>query len=91
MAALNENLTARDILSYLLSHTSAEDTIEGIVEWWLPEERIRQQTNEVKKILDKLVADSLISTRMSEDSRTRYRLNKRKLKEIRELVDRRND
>jgi hypothetical protein len=78
---------ARDILTYLLSHADAEDTIDGIVDWWLLEEKIRHRKNEVQGVLDDLVAKTLITTRESKDSRVRYRINNRKMNEIRDLLN----
>lgn len=77
---------AEDILTYLLAHSEAEDTIEGIVDWWLLEEKIRHRKKEVQAVLDELVAQALITTRKSEDSRIRYRINNRHVNEIRELL-----
>jgi len=88
MAATEANLIAQDILSYLLEHTAAEDTIEGIVEWWLLEEKIRRRTKEVQKALDELARDSLIIALKSKDSKIRYRLNKRKMNKIRAILER---
>jgi len=86
MAATEANLVAQDILSYLLEHTAAEDTIEGIVEWWLLEEKIKRRTKEVQKALDELTRDSLIIALKSKDSKIRYRLNKRKMNKIRAIL-----
>lgn len=77
---------ALDILTYLLAHSEAEDTIEGIVDWWLLEEKIKHRMNEVQAVLDELVAQTLITTRKSKDSRIRYRINDGKVNEIRELL-----
>jgi Fe2+ or Zn2+ uptake regulation protein len=86
MAATEANLVAQDILSYLLEHTAAEDTIEGIVEWWLLEEKIKRRTKEVRKALDELARDGLIIALKSKDSKIRYRLNQRKMNKIRALL-----
>ena len=77
---------AQVILSYLLAHSEAEDTIEGIIDWWLLEETVKHRKKEVQAALDELVSQSLITTRTSEDSRIRYRINNRKMKEVRELI-----
>jgi hypothetical protein len=86
MRPTEESLLAQDILSYLLTHTAAEDTVEGIVEWWLLEEKIKRRTKEVQKVLDALVVESLIIARESKDSKTHYRINKRRIKKIRTLL-----
>lgn len=77
---------AYDILGYLVEHPDAQDTLEGIVEWWLLEQQIKRQTAKVRKALAELVSKRLILERQGKDSRTHYRINRRKLKEIRMLV-----
>lgn len=86
MSSSAGNSVAKDMLTYLLAHSEAEDTIEGIIDWWLLEETIKHRKKEVQAALDELVAQALITTRKSEDSRIRYRINNRKMKEIRELL-----
>lgn len=90
MTEPDRNSVAQDILTYLLANTRAEDTVEGIVEWWLLEEKIKNRTREVQEVLDELVAQSLICERKSEDARVRYRINEHKLDEIRELLKKPN-
>jgi len=77
---------AEAILAYLAEKPDAEDTIEGIVEWWLLHERITSQTLHVKKALAELLNAKLIVERKGRDSRSRYSVNRRKLKQIREIV-----
>ena len=79
---------ARDILAYLISHPGAQDTLEGIVEWWLLEQRIRHQMAIVQEALSDLVAENLVLRRQGKDSRTHYRVNGRRLKKIRKLLER---
>jgi hypothetical protein len=86
MSSSARNPVAQVILSYLLAHSEAEDTIEGIIDWWLLEETVKHRKKEVQAALDELVSQSLITTRKSEDSRIRYRINNRKMKEVRELI-----
>ena len=86
MSSSARNPVAQVILSYLLAHSEAEDTIEGIIDWWLLEEPVKHRKKEVQAALDELVSQSLITTRTSEDSRIRYRINNRKMKEVRELI-----
>jgi hypothetical protein len=87
MRPTEESLIAQDILSYLLTHTAAEDTVEGIVEWWLLEEKIKHRTKEVQKVVDELVDESLIVARESKDSKIHYRVNERKMNKIRAILD----
>ena len=41
----------------------AQDSIEGIIEWWLVEQEIKHQTTAVKEVLTKLVQDNLLVER----------------------------
>jgi hypothetical protein len=74
------------LLSYLTRNTGAQDTLEGIVEWWLLDRIIEQSTNEVKDILDELVAQKLILEHEAGDQRVHYRVNRLKEEEIRALL-----
>jgi hypothetical protein len=87
MCATDERQITRDILSYLSAHTAAQDTFDGIVEWWLLEQKIKRETRQVQKVLDELVARKLISSRTASDSRTHYRINSRKAKEIQTVLE----
>jgi hypothetical protein len=77
---------ADDILTYLIEHPEAQDTLEGITEWWLLEQRIRYAVTEVDGALRNLVADDLLVTRQCADGRTYYGLNRAKDREIRRYL-----
>ena len=49
-----------EILLYLHEHLNAGDTLEGIVEWWLPRQRYEQSKSQIQKALDGLVAQGLV-------------------------------
>ena len=83
----NESLIARSILSYLIAHPMAEDTLEGITQWWLLEEQIKRRLKEVHEALEELQSQKLIIAHKAGDSRIRYRINKRKLNQIRALLE----
>lgn len=72
----------QDVLSYLFENAEAQDTLEGIVDWWMFEQKIKRQTAEVKEVLDELAAQEIILEHTARDSRTHYRVNRRKEKEI---------
>jgi hypothetical protein len=74
------------ILGYLLSHPEAQDTLAGIVEWWLPERRVKTQTAAVKEVLSQLVDEQLIIERKGTDSQLHYRINTHRMNEIEELL-----
>ncbi len=77
---------ARDILVYLLKHPDAQDTLEGIVEWWLLEQMIARHIAVVKEVLAELVDRELVLEIKSADSRIRYRGNGEKHREIKAMV-----
>ena len=79
-----------EILAYLVEHPEAQDTLEGILEWWLLERQIKFHTARVKEALSELVSKGLILEYKGLDSQTRYRINRVKYKEIRNLFKNKN-
>jgi hypothetical protein len=83
-----ESAIAQDLLGYLINNPDAQDTLEGIVEWWLLQMKLETRTVKVKEALAGLVAKGLIMECTGSDSRLRYRINDLKQGEIRALLDR---
>jgi hypothetical protein len=81
-----ESGIANDILAYLSEHPDAQDTLQGIVEWWLLEQEIKSRISQVERALKELVSKGLVVERKGEDSQIRYRINRRKTKEISNLL-----
>jgi hypothetical protein len=79
---------AYEILEYLIDNPNAQDTLDGIAEWWLLERTIKQQTLAVKEALSLLVAERLVLARKGIDCRTYYKVNSRRRREIRLLLHR---
>ena len=77
----------REILTYLVEHPHAQDTLEGIVGWWLLQQQIEIQSQTVKQVLDELVTESLVVEIHAPDSRVHYRLNPAKRVEIGTLLE----
>ena len=75
-----------NILAYLVDHPKAQDTLEGIVEWWLLEQKITYETARVQEALSELVNRGMILEKKGPDSKTRYRINQKKYEEIKKLV-----
>lgn len=86
MCITEKSQIVRHILRYLIEHRDAQDTLEGIVEWWLVEQRIRQQTARVQDALDDLVKQNFVLVQTDNDARTRYRLNYREVNQISEFI-----
>jgi hypothetical protein len=81
---------AEEILQYLIDHPNAQDTLKGIVTWWLLERTIRHRTALVKEVLDKLVADGLVIAQQGSDSQTHYKIDRRRRRKIISLLKRRS-
>ena len=79
---------AHEILEYLIDNPNAQDTLEGIVEWWLLERTVKQQTLVVEEALSMLVAERFLLARKGLDSRTHYKLNSRRRRKIMLLLQR---
>jgi hypothetical protein len=85
---LRKSEIARDILAYLAEHPAAQDTLEGIIEWWLLEQRIKTQMAIVQEAIADLVAGKLVLKRQGKDSRIHYRINGRNMKKIEMFLER---
>jgi len=59
-----------EILAYLADHPQAQDTVKGIVEWWLLEQRIKRAKTQVKAVLAQLVGEELMFARTGAESHT---------------------
>ena len=75
-----------EILAYLAAHPEAQDTLDGIVEWWLLEQKIERQIASVKEELTWLVKEGLVLACQGGDARTHYCINKHKVGEIQALI-----
>ena len=80
MCKTDKSQIAQDILRYLVKHPRAEDTLEGIYEWWLLEEDIARRTTEVNEALAELVGEGLVIE--GKGSRPHYRMNRRRYGQI---------
>jgi len=74
---------ADKVLAYLVQHPQARDTMEGIVEWWLLEQRIQCAIADVEAALSDLVRKDFLITHQCADGRISYGLNREKEREIR--------
>jgi len=79
-------MIAREILSYLVDHPDARDTVDGIIRWWIPEQKMKTHVTTVKDVIAELVGRGLILERAGHDSRIHYRANGDKTKEIRSFL-----
>jgi hypothetical protein len=81
MCVTCEPQIANEILGYLVAHPNAQDTLEGIAEWWLLEQRITQQTALVSEALAGLVEEGLVIERRG-SAGSYFKVNQRRRKRI---------
>lgn len=86
LRAAKGSALAREILSYLAEHPQAQDSLEGVMQWWLLEREIRRWTVEVRNALATLVAEGLVRERIVRGGKTLYRINNQRLKEVRAFL-----
>jgi hypothetical protein len=77
---------AGQILGYLLEHQGAQDTLEGVAGWWIPQHRLKCELDQAKAALDQLVEKEFLVAVRRPDGRIHYRLNSRMEQEIREFL-----
>ena len=83
----DESKTGYQILAYLVEHPEAQDTLDGIVEWWLLERTIKFKATQIRKSITELVDQGLVIEQRGRDSQTRYRINEKKVEEIQRLIN----
>lgn len=54
------HLVAKEIEYYLANHPHAADSIEGIVKWWLPQQRYVDAHDKIAKALEYLIAQGVV-------------------------------
>jgi len=50
-----EHEVERAVLAYLHQHPDAADTLDGIVSWWLPQQRYETERQRIEQVLRALV------------------------------------
>jgi hypothetical protein len=90
--ALNgKSRIARDILAYLVEHSDAQDTLDGIIQWWLPERELMYRLALVREAIGELVENGWVITRTRHNSRTYYQINEEKKSEIEAFLKQQSD
>jgi hypothetical protein len=70
---------AREILDYLARQPEAQDTIDGILQWWVLDSCIRSWAPKIAKTVAKLVEQGFLIKRPSSDGRIFYHVSPRYL------------
>lgn len=79
-------MVIRLLLHYLTEHLDAKDTLEGILEWWLPKDYAKWR-EDVKGALDFLISRKWLTKRKTPDHRVLYGINQERLEEIKAFLD----
>ena len=77
---------AHKILRYLMDNPKAKDTLEGIVEWWLLQQNIKQSITLIRGAVDKLIQKGFLVETQGTGRTTYYQVNNEKLPEIAALI-----
>jgi len=78
---------ANEVLQYLINHERAQDTVEGIVAWWLPVQRMRYVISDVESVLRELVVNGFVIARKTPDGVIHYCMNPREEQAIRRRLE----
>lgn len=66
----------RSVLAYLHHHPQAADTLRGIVNWWLPQQRYESGCQRIERALSELVDRGLLRRDPLPHGEVLYALNK---------------
>jgi hypothetical protein len=66
---------APEILDYLARQPEAQDTIDGILQWWVLDSCIRNWAPKIAKTVAKLVEQGFLEEKPSPDGKTFYHLS----------------
>ena len=73
------------ITSYLADHPNANDTLEGVTQWWLLAKGAAWSRSDIQKAIARGIHEGLILETRGADGHVRYSLMPGKLGEIRKL------
>jgi len=79
--------TAHKILAYLMDNPNSQDTLEGIVDWWLLQQDLKRNIVLVRKALDELILKRFLLEHQGNDRKKYYQLNREKFDEISTLIE----
>jgi hypothetical protein len=77
---------AREILAYLVDHPEADDTLDGIAQWWLLERKIYYHLIKVQEALNELVVRGYLIRNAGRGKGISYQVDKNRLEEITSVI-----
>jgi hypothetical protein len=66
---------APEILDYLARHPEAQDTLDGILHWWVLDAHIRKWVPEIAKTMAQLVEQGFLEETRSPDGKIFYHIS----------------
>jgi len=81
--------TSHKILAYLMDNPDAQDTLEGIVDWWLLQQDIKRNVALIRKTVDELIHKGFLLERHGNNRTKYYQVNRERLHEISALIEKR--
>ena len=81
--------TSHKILAYLMDNPDAQDTFEGIVDWWLLRQDIKRNVTLIRKTVDGLIHKGFLLERQGHGRTKYYQVNRERLPEISALIRKR--
>jgi hypothetical protein len=76
----------QQILEYLIRQPDAKDTLEGIIEWWLPRARPGIKPDEVERVLGELAAKDWVTVTETGSRVVVYGLQRLRLDDIKRFL-----
>jgi len=73
---------APEILDYLAMHPEAQDTLDGILHWWVLDACVKKWAPKIAETVAKLVEQSFLEEKPSPDGQTFYHVSLRYLSSL---------
>ncbi len=77
---------AYELLTYLAEHPEAQDTLVGVMHWWLLKQQTQYSQPQVQAALEQLLIQDLLVVRQAHDKQIRYAVNQQRFADIQALV-----
>lgn len=72
-----------------MDNPDAQDTLDGIVDWWLLQQDIKRNVVIVRETVEELLQRGFVLERQGNDRTKYYQVNREKLPEISAFIERR--
>ena len=87
MCVPDKSQIAREILTYLGKHPDAQDSLDGILQTWLPDRGNKYNPTMVQEVVKDLVLEGTILESKIPGKQSVYRLNNAKRDRLKELLN----